>query len=79
MELNTTSPEEVIYTIENCARCGQTHPVTFKKLTNPPTVYDPYIAYARGDNGGFGIFKKVTVSHYGICPVNGEPILMNTR
>lgn len=27
--------EIVTYTIENCAQCGQTHPVTFRKLKNP--------------------------------------------
>lgn len=28
------------YTIQNCARCGQTHPVTFFKFTNPPVYGD---------------------------------------
>jgi hypothetical protein len=65
------------YTIENCARCGGTHPVEFKPLNNPPAIYDPLYAFKRGEKRGFGIFRKVTISMYGICPANGQPIFMN--
>lgn len=66
---------EQTYTITGCARCGQTHPVTFKPITNPIEVHDHVIG---GDLKGEK-YVKVFLTHWGNCPVLNEPLLMNIK
>lgn len=60
------------FTITNCARCGETHPVTFQSLTNPFVVYD----LIPDEKGGFRL-TQVKVDMWGMCPKLNEPIMMD--
>jgi hypothetical protein len=60
------SKEEFL--IENCARCGKSHPVVFSPITKPIVCYEK-------NNGKF---EKISFNRFGICANTGEPLLMFT-
>ena len=51
--------EEHTITVENCARCGGNHEVSYKELERP-------FVESSGNEW----------THWGSCPVNGDPILI---
>ena len=59
---DTSSMDEVKSKVSRCARCGQDHEVEFKKLKKPIEI------------GLTGV--TTTYTHWGMCPINNEPILM---
>jgi hypothetical protein len=66
--------KEETYTIIGCARCGDTHPVTFKPFTSGPIN-----VYEWDEPRHLKLPVLVSITHFGMCPNLNEPLLMNTR
>lgn len=67
---------EVLSTVQvvtHCARCGQNHcSLTFKKFSNPVRILEEKLK----SRPFRAIPETILYTHWALCPLNGEPILM---